>query len=503
MELLTEEATQAGAERGLLRLGPPIAPELERRLREAAPPLRGLLVRVLGQLAADDESLVPSIVELSRDDDPRARRQAIVALGKLRHPAIEPRLVEVTTAPATSPPDRRSAVEALGKIGGTDALAAVTSLPAALLDADPELARLAGRARVRLERTLGRGVPSGIDPAVAPERALAIVYTCRTGLEELLVDELPGARIAGPGRVRAILERPLASVFDARLFVTFGFPLAPRALTGEDLVPALVDALASDEAAAIFGRFTRGPIRYRLSFAEGGHRRAAVLRAAIAVAERRPELVNDPTGSTWDAQVGVRHGKLELTLSPRLPDPRFAYREKDVPAASHPTVAAALARVAGARPDDVVWDPFVGSGTELIERALRGPYRALHGTDIDARALEAATANLAAAGHRATLERRDALAGVPRGTTLILTNPPQGRRLLRHRGAAGALLARLLDVAAPTAPRIAWVSPAADETAAHATRAGYRVQTRRVVDLGGYPAELQLLIPTSRRRPST
>ena len=32
--------------------------------------------------------------------------------------------------------------------------------------------------------------------------------------------------------------------------------------------------------------------------------------------------------------------------------------------------------------NDLVWDPFVGSGTELCERALLGPYRALVGSDL-------------------------------------------------------------------------------------------------------------------------
>jgi len=40
----------------------------------------------------------------------------------------------------------------------------------------------------------------------------------------------------------------------------------------------------------------------------------------------------------------------ELFLSPRgAADPRFTWRRADIPAASHPTIAAALARVGGVR----------------------------------------------------------------------------------------------------------------------------------------------------------
>ena len=82
------------------------------------------------------------------------------------------------------------------------------------------------------------------------------------------------------------------------------------------------------------------------------------------MAAERPELVNDPTASLWEAVV-VEKPRVAVEVWPRgLGDPRFAYRRAYVPASSHPTLAAALARVGGVRADDVVWDPFVGAGTE-------------------------------------------------------------------------------------------------------------------------------------------
>ncbi|MFY0536671.1 TRM11 family SAM-dependent methyltransferase [Nannocystis pusilla] len=116
-------------------------------------------------------------------------------------------------------------------------------------------------------------------------------------------------------------------------------------------------------------------------------------------------------------------------------DPRFSYRSGDVPAASHPTIAAALARLAEVRQDDVVWDPFVGSGLELCERGLLGPAASLLGTDLDPRALAVAAANLRNAGLRAELTQADATTHRPAGVTLIVTNPPMGRRV--HRGDVG------------------------------------------------------------------
>jgi 23S rRNA G2445 N2-methylase RlmL len=181
-------------------------------------------------------------------------------------------------------------------------------------------------------------------------------------------------------------------------------------------------------------------------------------------------------------------------IEPRaVVDPRFSWRHGDVPAASHPTIAAALARVAGVRDDDVVWDPFAGSGAELVERALLGPYRALVGGDVDPRALDAARANLAAAGLTAHLEQRDVLAPAPEGVTLVITNPPMGRRAARSPG-LDALLDRFVAHAAAALPargRLVWLAPWPKRSRAAAAAAGLVLDGSRMVDMGGFEAELQ------------
>lgn len=165
-----------------------------------------------------------------------------------------------------------------------------------------------------------------------------------------------------------------------------------------------------------------------------------------------------------------------------------------MPAASHPTVAAALARIAAVRGDDVVWDPFVGSGAELVERALLGPYQSLIGSDIDAHALQAAKENLDAAGVEARLEQADALAHAPEGVTLVVTNPPMGRRASRTAGLADTLDGFLLHAASVLVPggRLAWLAPWPKRARAAASRAGLKLEWARVVDMGGFDAEMQL-----------
>jgi 23S rRNA G2445 N2-methylase RlmL len=122
----------------------------------------------------------------------------------------------------------------------------------------------------------------------------------------------------------------------------------------------------------------------------------------------------------------------------RLSDRTMRHREYKVehrPASLRPTLAAAMVRLAGARPHDRVLDPLCGAGTLLAEHLLwaerfRGTDRPVMGGDIEQGAVRAATANLRKLG-RALLARWDATrlplpdAVVER----ILCNPPFGKQL--------------------------------------------------------------------------
>jgi tRNA G10 N-methylase Trm11 len=211
--------------------------------------------------------------------------------------------------------------------------------------------------------------------------------------------------------------------------------------------------------------------------------------------KRTRDLVNDSHDARWTLRASP-DGCGELHLVPRFDqDPRFAYRRADVPAASHPTIAAALARLAGVQADEVVWDPFVGSGLELVERARLGPVRELWGSDIDPRALSAARLNLDAAGLSfARLVEGSALTFAPSAPSLIVTNPPMGRRVARD-GTVGDLLEGFLEHAARVlrpSGRLVWLSPLGERTRTVARRLGLQVVTGPSVDMGGFVAEVQI-----------
>ncbi|MCY1061364.1 HEAT repeat domain-containing protein [Nannocystis sp. SCPEA4] len=506
VELLAgDDELAVHVERALLRAGAAAGPALLRRLPTAVPPLRPRLVRVLGRLPADPA--IDNFLKTCLDDhDPKTRRNAIGALGKRGGPGVAAALL-ARAREETSLPHLRSLVEALGKAGDADAL---TWLDGLVAD-DPELQRLTARARLMLARSLGRGeVGSSIDlDAVAPAPR-PLVLACRPGLELLLVDALGptfAPRMQGPGRVAATLRGPLRELLAVRLWTEVGLPLQPLS-RGTDLPVAIAELLTSPDARLTFNTYTKGQPRYRLAWARGGPRRALVWQVAAAAAERWPELVNDPRETTWE--VVVDDGDpLRAELRPRrwgatspsdgedtstleFADPRFAYRSGDVPAASHPTIAAALARLAEVRADDVVWDPFVGSGLELCERGLLGPCAALLGTDLDSRALAVAATNLRNAGLTATLTEADATTHRAAGVTLVITNPPMGRRV--HRGDVGPLLtAFVANAAAVLAPggRLAWISPLPRTTDPAAQAAGLVLRRSLTLDMGGFTGQLQ------------
>ncbi len=352
-----------------------------------------------------------------------------------------------------------------------------------------------------VDRTATRGDRGSIDATRTPSAPTNVLALTRLGLEDLVVDELSGAaglsqvRFVGPGRVAGTLSGPLETLFHSRIMIGIRFPLPPEWVRDGDTVSSAIARIVSSEGARrVFETWTVGSMRYRIAWADAGHKRASTWDAARLISLREPRYVNDPTLSTWELVVAHDGRRVDVAVAPRaLVDPRFSWRIADVPAASHPTIAAALARVAGARADDVVWDPFVGSGAELVERALVGPYRRLLGSDVDPRALVASRKNLSAAGLHAHLEVGDALTIAPDGVTLIVTNPPMGRRSSRT-GALSATLSRFVVHAASLLRpkgRLVWMAPWPAKARAAATEAGLELRTARTVDLGGFDVELQ------------
>ncbi len=113
----------------------------------------------------------------------------------------------------------------------------------------------------------------------------------------------------------------------------------------------------------------------------------------------------------------------------RDPLHRRAYKVANLPGALKPTVAAAMLQLAGVTKRSRLVDPFCGSGTILIEAALRGATAI--GGDLDLEALEAARINVQQAGVRATLCQWDGrhLPLSEDAVSCVVANLPWGRQI--------------------------------------------------------------------------
>jgi len=464
---------------------------------EQRPPVLSLLARLASAVSdgALRVTLARALCAALGESVPASRKWAARALGKLGEESAEPELLQALAR--STKLEQKSLVDALGSVGGAASLSALRAKG----PGDTDFERRRERALTWIERRQSRSAPG----AIALDRALAapsrIALSCRAGLEQVLARELSelglGSALPAATSVEIEYAGTLRELLRARTALDVGLVL--------ELDPAVSDpseriavALTSRETLARVARWTEGLPRFRVAWQDGGHHRASAWALAEAVRRRTRELVNDSEGALWTLRARSDAAGRAL-LVPRLdPDPRFSYRVSQVPAASHPTIAAALARVAGVQADEVVWDPFVGSGLELVERARLGEVRELWGSDIDAQALVAARANLAAAGCTAPLlqlVQTSALELAPPGVSLIITNPPMGRRLARD-GSLGPLLESFVRHAATVlrpAGRLVWLSPLGKRTERVAHECGLHVRSDAEVDLGGFSAVLQVL----------
>jgi 23S rRNA G2445 N2-methylase RlmL len=502
LEATDDEAVKV--ERALGRAGLAAAELASENLKQSEPVARVRLVRLVARVArlSGELTLVEELCARLQDSDPRVQRAAIIGLGKLRQPGIEDALLDYA-ARGHEAPEQRVLIEALGKIGGPRAVAWLQSQSSD----DAFTARLLARSQLMLARTSSRpelAVPVRLDVALgSPQRLL---WTCREGLESIVANQVRALGELQVTRGRVCLPNftgMLSQALIARSALGVGIELPlDKTLSS---IEAILDSLKRAELYEWMEQSNGCIPRVRLNFLGQGHQRAAVWDLQTRFVRDELPLIADPSAASWEICVDISQGRLDI-LPKRFDDPRFAWRVEELPSASHPTIAAALARVAGVRPDDVIWDPFVGSGLELIERALLGPYRIMYGTDTDERALAAARANLAAAKVKhVTLYARDARTAPVRDITAIITNPPLGARLVRD-GSLGELLESTMTqgwrVLVPGG-RWVWLSPMPAHTASFAHHLGFNLERRGLVDVGGLTPELQIFhVPERPSRPA-
>jgi len=433
--------------------------------------------------------------KLLADPEEKIRRYAMAALPKTGAGTEDESALLALLKSTGNDREKKFLSGALEKIGGAETLAATRGL----------LPQTEQKARAAVARSECPGVVR-MDRMLDDFEGVKIHLRGRRGLEGAMRSEA-----VAHGKFRAIDFRDglvviepaapfsLADVYAMRCFGTAGFFL------GTAPAESLAGVMTSPRARSLLKTFTDGPARYRIDFVSKGHQRGAVRELANRAYALCPEILNDPRSALWAMDIfSGAHGE-SVELRPRwTPDPRFAYRLQDIPAASHPPLAACMARLAGRAQDEVVWDPFCGSGTELIECALLGGVRVLYGTDRSAEALAIAQRNFAAAGASVAAQwfcrdfrEHTAIAELgPGRVSLIITNPPMGMRVpipnLR------ALIADLFDAAAVAlrpGGRLVFANPLRMEN----PHPLLGLQSRQVVDMSGFDCRIEMYV----RRPGS
>lgn len=397
---------------------------------------RVALVRAVGVVfsesgrASEREAVVEWLRGLLADSNERIRRYAMAALPKVgARDAVERDLAELARGVAGER-ERRHVGRALAKVAGRGALEVADVLPAGA----------AQKIKAGAARELGGRVRLNVPvPSAAGTR---IHLRVRRGLEGVVRSEVEESqrlrgvmRVVGGGCGLVALEAAggftLGDVYSLRCFGTLNLVLGEV----ERDWGAVAELIACERTGRLFRMLTAGMPRYRLDFVGEGHRRGAVAAIAERVHALSPGLLNDARSAVWAVDLHPVGRRLSVEMRPRVvPDPRFSYRLEDVPAASHPPLAAAMARLAG--PGESVWDPFCGSGVELVERSRLGGVSRLYGSDLSGEALRIAERNMQAAGVGADwvlrcCDFRDfpRTAGMRAGVDQIITNPPLGRRV--------------------------------------------------------------------------
>jgi 23S rRNA G2445 N2-methylase RlmL len=437
------------------------------------------------------------LVGLLQDPSEKIRRYAMTALPKIGAGGNEEGKLLAALETTTEEREKKYLRQTLGKIGGEAAL------EKGVLGEEEQ------RVRASIAR---RESPSAIRFRAVLEdfSNLVIHLRGRSGLEGIVSEEVQQTkrkpetfRVAdvASGRVTVVPVAPfsLADVYALRCFGTVGFVLGKTDGGGEtETEEALAAVVTSPLARRLFQTFTEGSIRYRLNFVGKGHQRAAVERLASRIYARCPEILNDGHSVTWTVDI-YPNGRGQLVeLRPNMtPDPRFSYRQKDVPAASHPPLAACLARLAGRVENEVIWDPFCGSALELIESALLGGVRGVYGSDHSEQAVAIARNNFAAAKIKsvpAKFMRGDfrEIAGSTElkagHVTLIITNPPMGMRVpvANLRQLMGDLFRVAASVLQPGG-RLVMVNPISKEI----PHPSLKLQFQQRVDMGGFECRME------------
>ncbi len=441
---------------------------------------------------------------LLQDPQEKIRRYAVLALPKLGDSKESEKALLSMLDEATESREVDYLSRTLDKIGGQATLNKLESLEGR----GETLNQTEQKIRAQLARN---HQSSGIllNAKIRDFRGLRIHLRTRRGMESFLCDELLAHPIlknrfkvlrVSPAcvAISAISSFTIKDLHQLRTFGSINFVLGVVEKDKSEDASAFARVITSKQCQRLCKKLTEGKPRYRLEFIGvkvAAKKLQAIINEAFALC---PELLNDARKAPWLVEVHSEKIGYSIELRPRiLPDPRFTYRVDDVPASTHPPLAAAMARLAGVEANDVVWDPFCGSGQELIERAMLGEVKRLVASDIDEKAIKAVRSNFSTSEsfcnstfiHCCDFREYARVTKIfPESVSLILSNPPLGRRIRVPN--LSDLIADFYKTAAEVlcpGGRLVFINPLKLESPVPSLK----LEQRHLVDLGGFSCRVE------------
>lgn len=394
----------------LLHQGPRSIPALLKAVYNQNPQVRRSSVYLLGKLAKKGRGvlappIIPALHQALRDGDPKVRKNSAVVLGSLGVGESTAKLISaLESEPVTWV--RPSLILALGAVGGDPAKSYLTSY-----QTQSELeAEALDKALDRVSKT-----PSNLRFVRCSPKPLLVELWTFKGLESILKSDLKEklgleSKVAEEG-ILQLRTKNLHHLFSVRTFSELLVPIATASITSTETVPTKIIELIqnSNTVNKLLRLHEDNPnhIRYRLeirsAYLKHYLRKEIIRELTRALKGFAPAFINRPSNYDVEIRLVMKNGKLRLLWKPyTIPDTRFSYRIQDIPAAISPVVGAGV--VSFLKPKSTrrhrVLDPFCGSGTILIERAIAGECKELVGIDISKRAVSAAQQNVETSGFK-------------------------------------------------------------------------------------------------------
>lgn len=370
-----------------------------------------------------------TLEELLASDDAKVRKNTAILMGNLQDRQYAGALCQALDC-ETQQYVLPSILLALGAIGGAQARQALKSYT---LGDGQDVHAIAQRdAYQKACSKLFMHTPAEFTGFSQPHN---VVLAPVSGLADSLMSEGKerGFSLKKVGGYAAVKTQDYAALFQMRCFYEALLPFGSLdALTPEQLV----DAVRQQQLYSRLKTMHRceGAFALRLEI-----RHAQIDRNAFAsefFSRVNPqEFSNAP--SSYDIELrAVQKGNRTLLFIKlhTFQDPRFAYRQKTVPASIHPAAAAAVMYLLPHRsPQARILDPFCGSGTMLIERDFFLKTVKLHGVDIHGQAVEIAQNNARSIGLDLKCFHRSIVGFVPKEPyDEVISNMPFGNRVGTH-----------------------------------------------------------------------